>query len=113
MPSEPLFTNFFGAGATQTAAEIIILKNDLVAPVGLVPSYIFAPAAVNNPESTALAMFLRWQRNQDPSTDSQFRITPFEQSLEFQVNKWLRRYSCQVEIWQEDATPAIPNPNSI
>ncbi|MCC3439369.1 MAG: hypothetical protein JGK30_28320 [Microcoleus sp. PH2017_40_RAT_O_B] len=113
MPSEPLFTNFFGAGATQTATQVIILKNDLVAPVGIVPSYTFTPAAVNNAESTALAVFLRWQRNQDQSTDSQFRISPFEQSLEFQFNKWLRRYSCQVEIWQDDATSSIPNPNSI
>ena len=113
MPSEPLFTNFFGAGATQTATQIIILKNDLIAPVGLAPSYEFLPAANNPPEQTALSMILRWQRNQDQSTDSQFRITPFEQSLEFQFNKWLRRYVCQIEIWQNDTTAAIPNPNLI
>ena len=113
MPSEPLFTNFFGAGVTQTATQIVILKSDLRAPVGLVPSYEYLPVVNNPPEQTALSMFLRWQRNQDQSTDSQFRITPFEQSLEFQFDKWLRRYTCQVEIWQSDTTAAIPNPNLI
>ena len=62
MPSEPLFTNFFGAGAIQAATQIIILKNDLTAPVGLVPSYEFTPAAENRSEQSALAMFLRWMR---------------------------------------------------
>jgi hypothetical protein len=113
MPSEPLFTNFFGAGVTQTATQIIVLKNDLVAPVGLVPSYDFTPAAENRAEQTALAMLLRWQRNQDQSTDSQLRITPFEQSLEFQFNKWLRKHVAQIEIWQEDSTSSLPNPNLI
>lgn len=113
MPSEPLFTNFFGPGATQTATQLIILKNDLVAPVGLAPSYQFVPAAVNGAESVALALILRWLRNLDQSSDSQFKITPFEQSLEFSFNKWLRRYVAQIEIWQEDSTSSLPNPNLI
>ena len=113
MPSEPLFTNFFGQGATQDATQIIIQKADLIAPTGLTPSYQFVPAAINGPESIALALILRWMRNLDQSSDSQFRITPFEQSLEFQFNKWLRRYVSQVEIWQEDTTSSLPNPNSI
>lgn len=113
MPSEPLFTNFFGPAATQDANQIVIQKTDLIAPSGLTPSYQFVPAAVNGPESIALTLILRWQRNLDQSTDAQFRISPFEQSLEFQFNKWLRRYVAQVEIWQEDSTSSLPNPNLI
>ena len=113
MPSEPLFTNFFGQNSTQDANQIIIQKADLIAPTGLTPSYQFIPAAINGPESIALALILRWQRNLDQSTDAQFRISPFEQSLEFEFNKWLRRYVAQVEIWQEDTTSSLPNPNLI
>jgi hypothetical protein len=113
MPSEPIFTNFFGANATQTDTQIIIQKADLVAPDGLTPSYQFVPAAVNGPESIALALILRWLRNQDQSTDSQFKITPFEQSLEFLFNKWIRRYVAQIEVNIEDTSSPIPNPNLI
>ena len=113
MPSEPLFTNFFGIGATQDDNQIIILKNDLVAPVGLTPTYEFTPAPVNRTEQAALALILRWQRNQDVSTDSQFIIKPFEQSLEFRLNKWQRRYVSEIEIWQDDLVSTLPNPNLI
>jgi ribonuclease HI len=113
MPSEPLFTNFFGAGVTQTATQIIVLKNDLVAPVGLVPSYDFTPAAENRAEQTALAFILKWLRNQDQSTDSQFVIKSFEQSLEFRFNKWQRRYVSEIEIFQDDTLSTFPNPNLI
>jgi hypothetical protein len=113
MPSEPLFTNFFGAGATQTATQIIMLKNDLVAPIGLTPSYDFTPAAENRSEQSALAMLLRWLRNQDQSTDSQFVIQSFEQSLEFRFNKWQRKYTSQIEIYQDDSLSTLPNPNLI
>ncbi|MEG4251067.1 hypothetical protein [Microcoleus sp. Pol10D4] len=113
MPSEPLFTSFFGVGATQNETQIIILKNDLVAPVGLTPTYDFIPALSNGTEQTALAFILRWLRNQDASTDSQFIIKPFEQSLEFRFNKWQRRYVSEIEIWQDDSVSTLPNPNLI
>ncbi|MEG4286998.1 hypothetical protein QUB68_28230 [Microcoleus sp. A006_D1] len=113
MPSEPLFTNFFGTGVTQTATQIIILKNDLIAPAGLPQSYEFTPAAANRSEQTALALILRWLRNQDQSSDSQFVVQSFEQSLEFRFNKWQRKYVSQVEIYQDDTISILPNPNLI
>ena len=113
MPSEPLFTSFFGFGATQNETQVVILKNDLIPPVGLTPTYNFTPALINRAEQTALALILRWLRNQDASTDSQFIITPFEQSLEFRFNKWQRKYVAQIEIWQDDDTSTLPNPNLI
>ncbi|MEG5045968.1 hypothetical protein [Microcoleus sp. B4-C1] len=113
MPSEPLFTSFFGVGATQDDTQIIILKNDLVAPTGLTPTYDFTPTTVNRTEQTALALILRWLRNQDASTDSQFILKPFEQSLEFRFNKWQRRYTSEIEIWQDDSISTLPNPNLI
>lgn len=113
MPSEPLVTNFFGAGFTQTATGLIILKSDLVAPAGLIPTYEFTPAAINRSEQLALALILRWQRNQDVSTDSQLVIKPFEQTLEFRFNKWQRRYVTEIEVFQDDTTSTFPNPNLI
>lgn len=113
MPSEPLVTNFFGAGFTQSATSLTILKSDLVAPVGLIPGYDFTPALANRSEQLALALILRWQRNQDPSTDSQFVVKPFEQTLEFRFNKWQRRYVSEIEIFQDDTTSTFPNPNLI
>lgn len=113
MPSEPLVNNFFGAGFTQSAINLIILKSDLIAPVGLTPSYDFTPAANNRSEQLALALILRWLRNQDQSTDSQFIIKPFEQTLEFRFNKWQRRYSTEIEIFQDDTVSTFPNPNLI
>jgi hypothetical protein len=113
MPSEPLTTNFFGSGFTQTATNLIIVKNDLIAPVGFVPSYNFTPAINNRSEQLALALILRWLRNQDQSMDSQFILKPFEQSLEFRFNKWQRRYSSEIEIFQDDTLSSFPDPNLI
>jgi hypothetical protein len=113
VPSEPLTTNFFGAGFTQTASNLTILKSDLVAPVGLTPSYEFTPAANNRSEQLALALILRWLRHQDQSTDSQFILKPFEQTLEFRFNKWQRRYFSEIEIFQDDTVSTFPNPNLI
>ncbi|MCC3513624.1 MAG: hypothetical protein JGK29_32900 [Microcoleus sp. PH2017_17_BER_D_A] len=92
MPSEPLFTNFFGAGATQTATQ---------------------PTVSNRSEQLALTLILRWLRNQDQSTDSQFVIKPFEQTLEFRFNKWQRRYVSEIEVFQDDTVSTFPNPNLI
>lgn len=113
MPSEPLTTNFFGPGFTQSATSLIILKSDLVAPAGLTPSYDFTPILANRSEQLALALILRWQRNQDVSTDSQFVLKPFEQTLEFRFNKWQRRYVSEIEIFQDDTVSTFPNPNLI
>ncbi|MDF0553877.1 hypothetical protein [Kamptonema sp. UHCC 0994] len=113
MASEPLITNFFGQNVTQDATNLIINKNDLVAPVGLVPSYDFTVIAVNRSEQLALALFLRWLRNQDQSTDSQFVISPFEMTLEFRFSKWQRRYTSTLDIYQDDTISTFPNPNLI
>lgn len=113
MPSEPLLANFFGSGVSQSATNLMIAKNDLIAPVGLVPSYNFTPTENNRSEQLALALILRWLRNQDQSTDSQFIIKPFEQSLEFRFNKWQRRYFSEIEIFQDDTLSTFPDPNLI
>ena len=113
MPSEPLPTSFFGTGFTQNITSLTVLKADLLAPVGLIPSYDFIPALANGTESLALALFLRWGRNQDQSTDSQFIIKPFEMTLEFRFNKWQRKYTAIIEIWQDDNVSTFPNPNLI
>lgn len=113
MPSEPLFTNFFGSNATQNEADLIIKKADLVAPVGLVPSYDFTAEANNRSEQLALALVLRWLRNQDQSTDSQFILTPFEQTLEFRLSKWQRKYVAGIEIYIDDTVSTFPNPNLV
>lgn len=113
MSSDPTFNSFFGAGATQTGTIITIQKSDLIPPIELNPSYEFTPALNNRSEQIALALVLRWLRNQDASSDSQFIIAPFEQSLEFRFNKWERRYVSQIEIWQPDTISTLPNPNSI
>lgn len=113
MPSEPLLTSFFGFGFSQNATTFTIAKTDLVPPTGLVPSYEFIPAISNGAESIALAMILKWLRNQDQSQDSQFVITPFEMSLEYRFQKWQRKYTCTLEIWQDDNVSTFPNPNLI
>jgi len=113
MPSEPLPTAFFGSGFTQNLTSFTVSKIDLKPPVGLTPSYEFIPAALNGTESLALALILRWLRNQDQSQDSQFVITPFEMSLEYRFQKWQRKYTATLEIWQNDTVSTFPNPNSI
>lgn len=113
MPSEPLLTSFFGAGFTQNLTSFTILKANLTAPVGLTPTYEFIPAVSNGAESLALALVLRWLRNQDQSQDSQFVITPFEMSLEYRFQKWQRKYTATIEIWQDDTVSTFPNPNLI
>lgn len=113
MASEPLFTNFFGANATQNLTDLIIKKADLAAPVGLTPTYDFTPEMNNRSEQLFTAMLLRAQRNQDQSTDSQLVITPFEQTLEFRFSKWQRKYTCTIEIYIDDTISTFPNPNLV
>ncbi len=113
MPSEPLLTNFFGPGATQTATELIIKKTDLIAPVGLTPTYEFTPTATNGSEQLFVAMLLRAQRNQDQSTDSQLVLTWEPPTLEFRFSKYQRKYVCTIEIYVDDTLSTFPNPNSV
>lgn len=113
MASDPLLTNFFGPSVTQDATTLVINKNDLVAPVGLTPSYDFTPALNNRSEQLFTAILLRAQRNQDQSTDSQLVITPFEQTLEYRFGKWQRKYVCTVEIYIDDTVSTFPNPNLV
>lgn len=113
MPSDPLPTAFFGAGFTQDIDKFTVLKADLQPPTGLTPSYEFVPAAVNRAESIFLALFLRAQRNQDQSQDSQLVITPFEMSLEYRFQKWQRKYTCTVEVYLDDTVSIYPNPNLV
>lgn len=113
MASDPLPTAFFGTNFTQDVQKITIIKTDLMPPVGLTPTYQFVPALVNGSESLFLALFLKAQRNQDQSTDSQLVITPFEMSLEYRFQKWQRKYTCTVEIYLDDTVSTYPNPNLI
>lgn len=113
MPSEPLFTNFFGPGATQSLTDLTIKKADLVAPTGLNPTYEFTPTATNGPEQIFVAMLLRAERNQDQSTDSQLILTWEPPTLEFRFSKYQRKYICTVEIYVDDTLSILPNPNSV
>jgi hypothetical protein len=113
MASEPLLINFFGPGVTQNLTELTIKKADLVAPVGLTPTYEFTPTATNGSEQLFVAMLLRAQRNQDQSTDSQVILTWGEPSLEFRFSKYQRKYVCTIEIYVDDTLSTFPNPNSV
>ena len=113
MASEPLPTAFFGQKFTQDLEKFIVWKEDLIAPVGLTPSYQFIPALFNGPESVFLALLLRVQRNQDQSLDSQLVIGPFEMTLEYRYGKWQRRYTCRLDVFLDDTVSTYPNPNLI
>lgn len=117
MASDPLLTNFFGPGATQSETQLIIAKADLVPPVGLDPSYQFVPAAVNTSESMALSLYLRWARNLDVSADRQMNITPWEQTTEYRSvsvpPKYQLKFSSKLEIFIDSPLGQLPNPNLI
>lgn len=113
MPSDPLPTAFFGTGFTQDVEKFTIIKTDLQAPAGLTPSYQFVPAIANTSESLFLALFLRVQRNQDQSQDSQLVLTPFEMELVYRYQKWQRKYTCTVEVYVDDTASTYPNPNLV
>jgi hypothetical protein len=115
MASNPLPTAFFGTGFSQDLEKITILKTDLQPPIGLTPKlgYDFTPEADNRAETLFSAIFLRVQRNQDISADSQLVITPFEKELTFRFGRWQRRYYCTVEIYIDDSASEVPNPNLI
>lgn len=114
MASEPIFTNFFGAGATQDINSVVIRKTDLVAPVGLVPSYEFTPEATNRSEQLFTAMLHRAQRNQDISPDAQLRITPWTRELSDEFGKPQIVFRCQIVLRiDEPINNFIPNPNLV
>ncbi len=113
MPSEPLLTNFFGPGATQTLTDLTIKKADLIAPAGLTPTYEFTPTATDGSEKLLSAMLLRAVRNQDPSTDAQMVLSWSDPTLEFRFNKYQRKYVLSIEIYIDDTLSIFPNPNSI
>lgn len=114
MASEPLFTAWYGAGATQNLDDIIIKKNDLKAPPGLSPSYEFIPAASNGPEQIFLAQIHRAQRNQDTSPDAQLRITPWEKEFSTEFGKPQIVFRCQIVARiDEPINNLLPNPNLI
>lgn len=113
MASDPPIQAIFGAGATQNATQLIILKNDLVAPLELNPSYTFTPGATNTAESMMLALYLRWLRNQDQSADAQIRLSPFEMALDFSFSKYQRLYQSQFIVRVDDTLALFPNPNAV
>jgi len=113
MASDPLPTAFFGPAFTQDAEKITILKSDLQAPIGLLAPYDFTPLAENRAESIFLALFLRAQRNQDISADSQMVFTPFERELVIRFGKPQIRYFCTFEIFIPDNISKIPSPNLV
>jgi len=113
MPSNPLVTAFFGPGFTQDAEKFTILKSDLQAPVGLPAPYEFTPSATNRAETLFLALFLRAQRNQDISLDSEMVFTPFERELVMRFGIPQIRYFCTFEIFVKDSISSVPSPNLV
>jgi len=113
MASDPLPTAFFGVGFVQDAEKFTIQKADLQAPIGLPATYEFTPAVFNKAESIFLALFLRAQRNQDISLDSQMVITPFEREMVLRFGKPEIRYFCTFEIFIPDNLATIPSPNLV
>jgi hypothetical protein len=114
MASEPVFTNFYGAGATQNLTDLVIKKADLQAPVGLVPSYEFTPAEINRPEQLFTAILHRAQRNQDVSPDAQVRITPWTKEFSEEFGKPQIVFRCQVILRiDEPINNLLPNPNLV
>ena len=113
MPSNPLVTAFFGPGSTQDAEKLTILKSDLQAPAGLPSPYEFTPAVDNTAEALFLAIFLRAQRNQDISLDSQMVFSPFERELVTRFGQAEIRYFCTFEIFVRDSISKVPNPNLV
>lgn len=113
MASNPPLQAIFGQGSSQTETQLIILKSDLVAPVELNPSYTFTPAADNTSESLFLALYMRAMRNQDQSTDSQLKLTPFEMALDFSLSKYQRLYTSELIVRVDDTFSLFPNPSSI
>jgi hypothetical protein len=113
MPSNPLVTAFFGPGSVQDAEKLFILKADLQAPVGLPSPYEFTPLVDNTAEALFLAIFLRAQRNQDFSRDSQMVISPFERELVTRYGNPEIRYFCTFEVFVRDTLSKTPSPNLI
>jgi hypothetical protein len=113
MPSDPLPIAFFGSSFTQDTEKLTVLKTDLQPPIGLPVTYEFTPEPVNRAESIFLALFLRVQRNQDISLDSQMVITPFERELVIRFGKPAIRYFCTFEIFTPDNISKIPSPNLV
>lgn len=114
MASEPVFVNFFGPGSTQNITDLVIKKADLVAPVGLVPSYEFTPDVNNRPEQLFTAMLHRAQRNQDVSPDAQLRITPWTKEFSEEFGKPQIVFRCQIILRiDEPINNLLPNPNLV
>lgn len=113
MASDPLPTAFFGTNFTQNIENLTIQKSDLIAPVGLPSPYEFTPLDVNRAESIFLALFLRVQRNQDISLDSQMVITSFERELVMRFGLPAIRYFCTFEIFVPDTISTTPSPNLV
>ncbi len=72
--AEPLLTDIFGAGATQSATELVILKSDLAA-IGL------TAGSANSGESLLAAILLKaktylTQANFDANADQSVTILP-------------------------------------
>jgi len=113
MPSNPLVTAFFGPGSVQDVEKLTILKADLQAPVGLPSPYEFTPAVDNTAEALFLAIFLRAQRNQDISLDSQMVFSPFERELVTRYGNPEIRYFCTFEVFVRDTLSKTPSPNLV
>ena len=106
--AEPLLTDIFGAGATQTATTLTIAKADL-ASVGLTAS------ATNTAESLLVAILLKAMQfsnstNQLTNPDIQVTIAQSFDSLLNRNNATYRQRSYTIDFQKIDASPTI-NPN--
>jgi hypothetical protein len=109
-------TSFFGAGATQTATDITILKVDLVS-TKTPPAFVGLTATVNNTsESIIAALLMKAAENQDTSQDAQFFVFPPESSIVSVVSDGVAKPFDQYLFTVRILVPRnqeFPNPNLI
>jgi hypothetical protein len=104
--AEPTLTQVFGAGATQTATELVISKADLT---GLTAT------ANNSAESLFVAILLKAKEylttiNYDANIDQSITVVTPDfnaQSLVTRNNTQYRQYSETVNLYKVDSSSAI------
>ena len=108
--TEPAVTDVFGAGATQTATQLIIMKTDLATSGGLIPS------ATNTAESLLASILVTAQAtlttaNQTNNADQSMVINDNSNDvLAYRNSTTYRRKTKTVTFDKPDTTTTF-NPN--
>lgn len=102
---EPTLEQVFGAGTTQTATTVTILKSNLSA-VGLTAS------ATNKAESLFVALFLKAKQylnsaNQESNVDIQVTLEDSFPSIVFRNNRNYRQFTYNVNLQKVEPTIVI------